>query len=228
MEKKQNSLGVACFVLGIVGLVTCIFFGAILGWIGIVLGVIGLFLKNRKKGLNIAGLVMCCIACMIGSIFYKNVDEALTKDTPKKVLKDGQKAKDEKSTKASKEEFKIGDTAEISGSKITLLSFKDYTPENKFYKPENNNKYVKAEFEIENIKDKDLHILSTDFKCYTDGYAAKTEHLLSKPSINTKLSKGKKVKGCVCFQIPKNAKDTTIEYESDWISNSKVTFKCKK
>lgn len=232
MEKKTNALGVACFALGIVGIILCMVgIGKYLGIIGLILGIVGIFLKNRKKGLNIAGLIMCAIACIVGSAFNdmwsgigKDVDKALSTDTPKKVYKNGEKAKDEKS---KKEEFKIGDTVELGSARITFLSFKDYKDETGVYKPKKNNKYVKADFEVENIKDDNLYVSSADFKLYADKYATETEYILSKLELDANLSKGKKTKGSVCFEVPKKAKELSIEYTSDLVG-SKVTFKCKK
>lgn len=232
MEKRQNSLGVACFVLGVVGLVLCMVgVGKYLGIIGLILGIVGIFLKNRKKGLNIAGLIICSFACIIGSVFNdmwsgigKDVDEALATDVPKKVLKSGQKSKAEKS---KKEEFKIGDTVEIGSVRITFLKFEDYKDDTGIYKPKKNNKFVKADFEVENTKNDDVYVSSTDFKMYADKYATETEYLLGKLELDATISKGKKTKGSVCFQIPKKAKVLSIEYTPDLVS-SKVIFKCEK
>lgn len=232
MEKKTNALGIACLVLGLTGIILCMVgIGKFLGIIGLILGIIGMFLKNRKKGVNIAGLIVCCVACIFGSAFNdmwsgigKDVDKALATDAPKKVYKDGKKAKDEKS---KKEEFKIGDTVELGSARITFLSFGDYKDKTGLYTPKKNKKYVKADFEIENIKDDDLYILSGDFKLYADKYATETEYILEKDELDATLSKGKKIKGSVCFEIPTKSKELSIEYTPDFVG-SKVVFECKK
>ena len=58
MEKKQNGLGVAGFVLSLIGCTS--FLGVIFSIIALVTG------KNKKKGLAIAGLVIGLIWCLIG------------------------------------------------------------------------------------------------------------------------------------------------------------------
>lgn len=118
MEKKTNALGIACLVLGLTGILLCMVgIGKFLGIIGLILGIIGMFLKNRKKGVNIAGLIVCCVACIFGSAFNdmwsgigKDVDKALATDAPKKVYKDGKKAK----------ELSIEYTPDFVGSKVVF------------------------------------------------------------------------------------------------------------
>ena len=61
MEKKQNGLGVAGFVLSLIGCTS--FLGVIFSIIALVTG------KNKKKGFAIAGLVIGLIWCLIGFLF---------------------------------------------------------------------------------------------------------------------------------------------------------------
>ncbi len=67
--EKVNGFGIASLVLGIVGiLLTCAFgLSGIFGLIGVILGILGLTaLKDAKKGLAIAGIIVSGVALFIG------------------------------------------------------------------------------------------------------------------------------------------------------------------
>ena len=69
MENKTNStngFGIACLVLGIVGmLTTCLFFGIIPCILSLIFGLIGIFQKNQSKTTSIIGLSCCTIGILI-------------------------------------------------------------------------------------------------------------------------------------------------------------------
>ena len=67
--EKVNGFGIASLVLGIVGiLLTCLFgLSGVFGLIGLILGILGLtVLKDAKKGLAIAGVIVSGVALFIG------------------------------------------------------------------------------------------------------------------------------------------------------------------
>ena len=69
MENKTNStngFGIACLVLGIVGmLTTCLFFGIIPCILSLIFGLIGVFQKNKSKTTSIIGLSCSTIGILI-------------------------------------------------------------------------------------------------------------------------------------------------------------------
>ena len=65
-EKKQNGLGIAGMILGIVAVVTsCFVLGGLFGTIGLILSIIALTNKNKKKGMAIAGIILNIIGIAI-------------------------------------------------------------------------------------------------------------------------------------------------------------------
>src|SRR4029453_4991728 len=89
LEKQGNGLGVAALVVGVVAAVLSVipllgmtaFF---LGPVAIVLGIIAFFLKNRKKGMAIAGAILGIISLIVAGIMtaaiaagVKAVDQSL-------------------------------------------------------------------------------------------------------------------------------------------------------
>ncbi|MBO1266637.1 DUF4190 domain-containing protein [Arthrobacter cavernae] len=81
-EKRKNGLGVASLVVGIVAaafslipLVGMVAF--FLGPVAIILGLIAVFLKNRKKGTAIAGIVLGVVSLIIAGIVTAVVGAAV-------------------------------------------------------------------------------------------------------------------------------------------------------
>ena len=68
-EKKQNGLGIAGMILGIVAVVTsCFVLGGLFGTIGLILSIIALTNKNKKKGMAIAGIILNIIGITIAMV----------------------------------------------------------------------------------------------------------------------------------------------------------------
>lgn len=67
VEKQKNSMGVAGFVLALLGLIFC--WVPVLNWIlwalGLIFSIIGVCKKNAKKGLAITGLILSCIGIIV-------------------------------------------------------------------------------------------------------------------------------------------------------------------
>lgn len=57
-----NGLGVAGFILGLIGTLSCCFYGGVLGFPGIVLS--ALQIRKKPDGFSIAGLVLSIIAAV--------------------------------------------------------------------------------------------------------------------------------------------------------------------
>ena len=80
-QLQKNGLGVAGFVIALVGLVFSWIplLNVISFWlcaIGIVLAVVALFLKNKKKGMAIAGLICGIAGIVIYYIVYARIKAA--------------------------------------------------------------------------------------------------------------------------------------------------------
>ena len=65
-KKKQNGLGIAGMILGIIAVVTsCFVLGGLFGTIGLILSIIALTNKNKKKGMAITGIILNIIGIAI-------------------------------------------------------------------------------------------------------------------------------------------------------------------
>ena len=75
LQKGKNGLGIAGFILALIGLIlswipVVNIFGIILCGIGFLLSLIGLFLKNKKKGLAIVGLLFSIAGVVLFYLVY--------------------------------------------------------------------------------------------------------------------------------------------------------------
>ena len=227
---KQSGFGIASLVCGIAGiLLACVAIGIVPAIVGIVFAIIALVQKNKGNGTAIGGLV-CSIVGIITfflAMFVFTSDD--TNDTPKKVSSNEEtqiQATENHSTETATEEkvnepFEVGDTVETEDLRITFLKAEPYTDE--YDEPAKGHEFYKFEFEFVNISDSDQYVSSWDFNCYADGYDMESAY-----SSEDKDSAGKKTKGVVCFEIPKDAKDISLEYETNYWSESKVCFEVKK
>jgi hypothetical protein len=72
--KRSNGLGVAALVVGIVAAVFSII--PLVGMVAIILGIIALMLKNRKKGMAIAGTILGVVSLIVAGMMTAAIGAA--------------------------------------------------------------------------------------------------------------------------------------------------------
>ena len=125
------------------------------------------------------------------------------------------------------EYFSVGDVYENDDIKIMFLGCGDYSTDNQFLQPDSGNKYVYAEFSIENISDSDQYVGYSDFSCYADNTEAKQALVTSEGAMTlvTSLSPGRNTKGKIFYEVPSNSEVIEIEYEDNILLQDKIYFK---
>ena len=130
----------------------------------------------------------------------------------------------ESSTSTDKK-YSVGEIYEDKNIAIKFVSANDnFTGYNKYATVKSGYKIIKADFEFENVGDSDVLASSYDFDCYADGYDCESFWSVDDSSFSSTLSKGKKAKGSIYFEVPKNAKEITLEYELNMWTDKKVEF----
>ena len=162
----------------------------------------------------ILSFTMCGTMC---GLLGDAVDETVKEETKKEdALK-----------KLAKKKFKVGETVTTDDMEIKYLSVKDYKSDNEFMQPKKGYKYIKAEFEFVNkSKEDDLSVSTLSFSCNADDYEVETVYM-DDNELDADLSPGKKAKGPIFFEVPKDTKSIEIQYESDWWDSIKFTFIAK-
>ena len=178
--------------------------------------------KKQKKNIVliiilifvILSFTMCGTMC---GLLGEAVDETVKEETKK----------EDDLKKLAKKKFKVGETVTTDDMEIKYLSVKDYKSDNEFMQPKKGYKYIKAEFEFVNkSKEDDLSASTLSFSCNADDYEVETVYM-DDNELDADLSPGKKAKGPIFFEVPKDAKSIEIQYESDWWDSIKFTFIAK-
>lgn len=229
--QKSNGLGIASFVLGVIGFLTGIFIiGIFFDVIAIVLGIAAIISKKNKNGFAIAGSVLSIVSIIL-VVFVLNVfDTSDKKESSKKnettiTSEDNTENKEVENNVEQIEEiasYDVGDVVEGKYLKITYLSCEDYNSDNQFIQPKDGNKFIQLEFEFENIGDSDKHVSTFAFNGYADGY--NVEKSYTDTDLSASLSTGKKAKGTVTFEVPADATEISVEYEENSFIGDKIIF----
>lgn len=185
---------------------------------------------GKAKWIVIAVLVIAVIGTALGG----NDAEDATKTgevTAKTESKGGDTDSKEETTEAASEEvdntFKVGDVVETSDLKITYISAEEYQSDSQVIQPKDGYVYYRMEFEFENIGNVDQTVSSVaSWDCYADGYAMDAQYF-GDDAIDATMSPGKKAAGAVYYEVPKDAKEITLEYETNFLSQNKIVFVVK-
>jgi hypothetical protein len=110
---------------------------------------------------------------------------------------------------------------------ITLTDVNlNYTNYSSYSAPSDGKKVVKATFEVQYLGSGSEYITSSDFDCYADSYSCSNFYgAKDDDKISATISTGKKTIGAVYFEVPVNATEITVEFETDWLHDEYVTFK---
>ena len=122
---------------------------------------------------------------------------------------------------------KVGEEITTNNTKITFISANDYTQYNSYSAPASVNKIIRAEFSFENISSSDISLGNLD--CYADGEKREAYYSADdykNPTLES-LSSGKKLKAVVYYEVPSNAENITLEYETNVWTSEKIEFVIK-
>lgn len=233
-------MGVASLVLGIVSLIVgfvplCGAIALLPAIVGLILGIIDTVKKgktNEKKGQSIAGIVMCAIAIVI-IIFWVFVasvgsDTNTTTLTPGNSKETSNAVEQNNETISTKVKYNVGEIYKDNTIAIKYVSLdENFTSYSRYADVKEGCKVIKAEFEFENLSSSDQYVSSFEFDCFADGYDCESFYYTDDSSFGSTLSSGKKAKGAVYFQVPKNAEEITLEYSLNYWTSSRIEFVVK-
>ena len=115
---------------------------------------------------------------------------------------------------------------------VTLLSYKE-SKGSEYNKPSDGNVFLMAEFEIVNNSDSELNVSSMlSFEAYADDYALNysISALMDNEDrqLDGTIAAGKKMKGYIGYEVPKDWSTVEIHFTDDVWSNNKFKFEIKK
>ena len=185
--------------------------------------------QSKKKLLVIAGvIVLIAIIGAAGGTAGKNNDD--------KKIGDISSSSEGTGSSASETIYAgVGQYVEGENWKISLLDARTYSSipdDSGFYsdEPDAGKKFLVLFFEAENISGKDDYFNPLNVEAYADGYSTNVEILINKPEGYTALSgdvaAGKKIKGCLAWQVEENWSEFEMTYKSGiWYDDKAASFK---
>lgn len=125
--------------------------------------------------------------------------------------------------------FKVGETADIKGVQVTLVSV-EQSDGSQYNKPADGKKFVILEFEIANNSKSDIAVSSIiSFDTYCDDYSINQNFSAQlekkdKTSLDGSVAASKKMNGILGFEVPNDWKNIEVTYTPDFWSGKKATF----
>lgn len=245
-EKSQSGFGIAGMVIGIVSLLlACFLVGGFLGIVGLVLSIVGITQKGKKTGTAVAGIVLNILAIILMIImFFAIVSRSdttnnatighniiATSESEQEIIVSEEPSIE--SSMIAESLPTVGQYVEGKVWKISLLTAKEYEQiEGEYYsdKPGDGNNFLVLFFEVENVSSEDDYFNYFYLESYLDGYATDIKFVMNNPegyaTLSGDVAAGKKMKGCIVYEVPKSGwSDLEVSYK-DWVgtSNKIATF----
>ena len=134
----------------------------------------------------------------------------------------------EETTEQEQTTFAVGEEVSLNDLVVTLLDVSQNSGSS-FMTPSDGNVFVVCEFEIENNSQKDIAVSSMlSFEAYADDYSANISLTamtsVDKSQLDGSIAAGKKMKGVVGYEIPKDWKELEIQFTPDFWSSKDITF----
>lgn len=124
----------------------------------------------------------------------------------------------------TEKKINVGESIQTQDTKITYVSSAEYTQYDSYSKPKEGNKVMRTEFEFENISNGDIYL--ENMECYADGEKCEEYYYADdykSPTLES-LSKGKKIKVILYFEVPQNSQEIVLEYATNYWTSEKVEF----
>lgn len=123
-----------------------------------------------------------------------------------------------------KTEYAVGETINYDGVKMTMKKVKTSKGDKaSFTEPDKGKEFVIGEVEIKNDSDEKISVNWASFEAYYDDNAVESDVMgQSLPEVKKvgelfgDVAPGKKIKGCVVYQVPKNWKKMEITPKFDY------------
>ena len=143
---------------------------------------------------------------LIGVGIRKVVGEK--KESPK-VVEAIQTEVEEEHTKDKVTRFTMGDTIINRDYKLTVESASIIVSDKKYAQPDENCEFVEVELTLENTSNDILNVRAAYFTPYVDGFIMDSFNVdaylpSSKNILSADIASGKKVKGVLCYEVPKD------------------------
>lgn len=187
--------------------------------------------KNKKGHPILIGvLVFFILAGIVGAMGGSEEPQKVNNSATNQV-KANTAAKEETKAaeKPEKNEFGVGETAELKGVSVTMVSVTESTG-SQFNQPTEGNVFVICEFEIANNSNSEINVSSMmSFEAYCDDYTCTLSlgALMEKGNKNQldgTVAAGKKFNGVIGYEVPSDWKELEVKFTPNFWSGRDMTF----
>jgi|GEM_PF-448440 len=126
------------------------------------------------------------------------------------------------SAEETKDIYVVGDILMDGDMKIVYVKSGVYNEDNQFSQPKDGYQYIYIDLAFENTGDGDDSVSFYSFDCYADGYQVDQHY--TDDDVSATLSGGRMTEGIVCFEVPVDATEIEIEYETNMFTEEKIKF----
>lgn len=192
----------------------------------------GELINMRKLTKNV---MICAAICLLltgcGSDVSEkagNPQDGSSEVTSTESKKETSSKKEEKASDNEEDgKYHPGDSVPFGDFKITYKSVEKYVSKNEFIQPKDGFQYIRFHFVFKNTGDEDSYVGS--FDCYADGEKCDEAYVdgTAGDFLLEEVSAGRKVSGCVTYEVPKGTKmkNVELEYENNSLwSDKKIIF----
>ena len=133
-------------------------------------------------------------------------------------------APQQEADKNERTEIRVGETLNVNEFKITFDSAEKWSSDNQFIEPKEGKQFIRLHFSVANDTKSDRYVSSAEFDCYADGEKCDLSYYGDEMLSCDSISSGRKTSGYVYFEVPVNAQQIEVEYETSLWTNHKAYF----
>ena len=184
---------------------------------------------KRGHPILIVGLVLIVLIAIISSCDSDDEPKKVENTTPTQNVETTPTQSEESSNPVNEDVFYVGETAELKGVSVSLVSVTK-SEGSKYNSPTEGNVFVLCEFEIANNSDKEIAVSSMmSFAAYCDDYTCNfsLSALMEKGNKNQldgTVAPGKKFNGVIGYEVPTDWKELEVVFTPDFWSGKDITF----
>lgn len=180
-------------------------------------------MKNRFKVLSVILCLVAFAAMALGSGSTESSKPEKVGEVTDNSNEEKEESKDEDTENVeAKSEYHVGDILKDGDVQIVYVASGEYVEENEYMQPEDGKKFVFIKLAFENQGSSDSSVSSFSFQGYADGYNVDQHY--TDNDLSATLSPGRTTDGTIVFEVPENAQEIEIEYESNFFSDDKIKF----
>lgn len=186
--------------------------------------------RKKQKGGILKWILLLIVVIVIVSAFSGNSKNSGTQKVGTvSDAQSGNNAETAQETAAAQNEdvqtvYHVGDILQDGDLEIVYMSSGEYNEDNEFLQPSDGKKYIYIQLAFKNISDSSDAALSwVSFEGYADGYSADM-YYGGEDTLASTLSPGRSVSAYLYFEVPEDAKEIEIEYETNFFTEDKITF----